>query len=480
MQCTMPLNMVQADVVVVRQEEYRKLLELVQELRMEVDKLRKENDTLREENRELRRRLGLNSTNSSKPPSSDPPAVRYPQKVCSGRKRGKQPGDRGHRRQLLTPTQVVNHRPDVCWHCGAGLLGDIPAAGVHERRQQVEIPQVEPIVTEHCYHTIRCPHCGGENKAEARGEEKLCCGPRLSALMATLSTVHNMTRRHIEELVEAVVGVRMSLGTIDNRIQETGAALKEAVEALRKQLSSEGSLNIDETGWKKKGERHWLWTFVAPAFTYFHIAKTRSKQVLEDILGYHFNGVIISDRHGLYRCYQGASKWQVCLAHLIREAKGLGQSEEDETSRFGHWVRHELKLMITLRKEGKAKSLQMNSCKARLRRACTLSRDSKNKHVRNLARGILKDWDAVVLFTKIEGIPPTNNVAEQSLRSLVISRKISFGNQCESGLVTTARLRTIAATAKNQGVKVWDYLTNALIQHRSGQPVSLLTNPPSG
>ena len=122
--------------------------------------------------------------------------------------------------------------------------------------------------------------------------------------------------------------------------------------------------------------------------------------------------------------------------------------------------------------------------KARLWHDCLLSRGSKD----NLARGILKNWscpersrrDAVVLFTKLEGIHPTNNIAEQSLRSLVISRKISFGNQCESGLATTARLRTIAATAKNRGIKVWDYLTNALVQHRSGQPVSLLPNPPSG
>ena len=147
---------------------------------------------------------------------------------------------------------------------------------------------------------------------------------------------------------------------------------------------------------------------------------------------------------------------------------------------------HELKLMITLRKEGKAKSLQINSCKARLWRACLLSRGSKDNHVRNLARGILKDGacpersrrDAVVLFTKIEEIPPTNNVAERSLRSLVISRVISFGNHWESGLTTTARLRTIAATAKNQGIKVWDYLTNAFVQHRSGLPVSLLPCPP--
>jgi hypothetical protein len=289
-----------------------------------------------------------------------------------------------------------------------------------------------------------------------------------------------MTRRHIEGLLEAMVGVRLSLGTIDNRTHEVGDSLEEPVKALQEQLPYQERLNIDETGWKKAGERQWLWAFVAPTFTYFHIARTRGKGVLGDILGERFCGTIISDRYSAYRSYQRASGWQICLAHLIREAKGLAQSDEGEVSRFGHWVRHELKLMIRLEKEGRAKSLEMNSCKARLSRACLLHRDSPNKHVRNLARGILKDWEAVVLFTKAEGISPTNNIAERSLRSLVIARKVSFGNHSPRGLTTTARLRTIAATATRCGINVWDYLTHALIQYRSGQPVPPLLNQSVG
>jgi len=128
--------------------------------------------------------------------------------------------------------------------------------------------------------------------------------------------------------------------------------------------------------------------------------------------------------------------------------------------------------MIGLWKKGKAKSLEMNACKARLRRACLLSQDSEDKHVRNLVRAILKDWEAVTLFTGVEGISPTNNVAERSLRSLVIARKICFGNHSEKGLVTTARL--IVATVRMRGVDVWDYLAHALVHYRSGQPVPVL------
>jgi hypothetical protein len=287
--------------------------------------------------------------------------------------------------------------------------------------------------------------------------------------------VHNLTRRHVEDLLEAVLGIRISLGTIDNCVHEAGSAVEEPVKALKEQLPQQDKLNIDETGWKKAGERRWLWAFVAPTFTFFHIAKTRGKGVLEEILGKFFPGIIVSDRYSSYRSYRGGG-WQVCLAHLIREAKGLAQSDDPAASCFGHWVRRELKLMISLWKKGKLKSREMNACKARLRRACLLGQSSKDKHARNLAKAILKDWEAVMLFTKVEGISPTNNIAERSLRSLVIARKISFGNHSEKGLVNTARLRTIVATARIREINAWDYLTHALIQYRSGQPIPLLGN----
>ncbi|MCL0090332.1 transposase [Dehalococcoidia bacterium] len=260
------------------------------------------------------------------------------------------------------------------------------------------------------------------------------------------------------------------MGTVDNCVHEVGEAVEEPVNALKEQLPQQDKLNIDETGWKKAGKRRWLWTFVALNFTFFQIAQSRGKKVLEEILGQFFPGIITADRLRSYRSYQMAG-WQICLAHLIREAKGLSQSDDPATSRFGYWIRRELKL-ASLWKKGKAKSLEMNACKARLRRACLLNQDREDKHVRNLARAILKDWEAVTLFTRVEDISPTNNVAEQSLRSLVIARKICFGNHSEKGLVTTARL--IVATARMRGVDVWDYLAHALVHYRSGQPVPLL------
>jgi transposase len=278
----------------------------------------------------------------------------------------------------------------------------------------------------------------------------------------------------VEGVLETVLGVEVSLGTIDSRIQEVGEALEEPVCELKRQLPKEEKLNIDETGWKKAGQRRRLWIFVASTFTFFHIAGGRGKKVLAEMLGEKFLGEIISDCYGAYRSYQEWSRWQICLAHLIRKAKELAESENREVSRFGWVVRRELKLMIGLwRKMGDG--VEMELCKSRLKGECELNKESQNRRVRNLSRMILKHWESVVLFTEVEGIPPTNNVAERSLRSLVIARKISYGNHSERGLVSTARLRTVVATCKMRGINVWDYLTHVLTQYRIGSPVPSLS-----
>ena len=340
--------MIQESTIFLKKEDYEKLLK-------RIEQMEKENLKLREENAELRRRLGMDSTNSSRPPSSDPPSVKRPSKVPTGRKPGKQKGSKGYRRQRLQPTQIIEHRPEVCSHCGGNIPADTSTTGSYQYRQQVEIPPIEPIVTEHHYHAVRCPNCGKTTRAEVGEGEKPCCGPRLTALIAILTTVYNLSRRHVEGLLETVLGVDLILGSVDNRVpsgcHEVGDALESPVSQLKEQLPQEAKLHIDETGWKKAGERRRLWVFVAPTFTFFHIAGTRGKKVLREILGENFLGFIISDCYSSYRSYHDLSRWHICLAHLIRKAKGLSLCEDPEASRFGHWVRRELKLMISLWKK---------------------------------------------------------------------------------------------------------------------------------
>ena len=197
-------------------------------------------------------------------------------------------------------------------------------------------------------------------------------------------------------------------------------------------------------------------------------------------MGLDFNGIIISDRFSAYKKYlKDAAKtgnkilWQVCLAHLIRDAKSLTENSESKVSKFGYWLRRELKLLIHLNKS-KKKTLLLNACKARIMLACQQNKKNKNKPAKNLAKFICNNWESVVLFTTIEYVPPTNNAAERSFRNQVISRKISFGSDSKKGAKITAKMNSVVETLKQQGRNILQYFTEVITSHRKNQKIPLL------
>ncbi|MBF0456929.1 MAG: transposase, partial [Nitrospirae bacterium] len=188
--------------------------------------------------------------------------------------------------------------------------------------------------------------------------------------------------------------------------------------------------------------------------------------------GESFSGIIISDYYNVYRNY--AKKWQTCLAHIIRKAKGLIEDDDKLVQAVGYLLKRELKLMIALWRKGRSKTPEMDECKARLKIICTYNKDNDNKQVRNLCKLILDGWEAVVYFTEVEGIEPTNNIAERFLRLLVISRKINFGSQSDAGVKTTAYLRTVAGTCKIRKISTWNYLAAVVEAYRKGIAIPMI------
>src|SRR5439155_21619343 len=160
-------------------------------------------EQLEAENRDLKARLGLNSSNSSKPPSTDPPhRERKPPLPPSGRKRGGQPGHRRHERPLVPPDhvdQVVECRPSHCAACAASLAGnDVEPL----RRQVAEIPPIRPHVIEYRLHTLTCQRCGGwTTGATPPGVPAGAFGPRLAAMVGLLSGVYRLGKRPVRQLL---------------------------------------------------------------------------------------------------------------------------------------------------------------------------------------------------------------------------------------------------------------------------------------
>lgn len=257
---------------------------------------------------ELERQLGLNSSNSSKPPSSDPPKAwwKRSRKKKSGRKRGGQPGHDPHFRALVPVEQVADLtvvRPKRCDCCGSTRI-EIDAG--HPRRHQVvEIPPIQPTVSEWQLLSGTCLDCG--HVVVARLPAGIPCGsfgPRLQSLVALLSGVYHQSKRFIQSMLSDVFGVPMCLGSIASCERAVSRALEAPVEEAHRHVQAAGVLHADETGWREGPRRAWLWVAASALVTVFLIHLSRGRQAARQLLG-GFQGVLVSDRWGPYSIHRG-------------------------------------------------------------------------------------------------------------------------------------------------------------------------------
>src|SRR5438067_1926051 len=239
----------------------------------------------RERIRELEARLGQDSSNSSRPPSSDPPqAPLRPKAPPSGRKRGGQPGHRGAFRGLLPVEQVdeiVAVVPERCRHCEQPFP-EAPGRprGRVWRHQVVELLPLAVRVTEYQMGVRRCPACGKCTRADLPpGVPRRPFGPRLTAVVALLSGRYRLSRREVRQLLQNLWQVRVSLGAVVRQEQAQSAALAPVVETARAAVQQAAVVNMDETGWRQEKQRAWLWTVVTAELTMFRIDRCRSGAV---------------------------------------------------------------------------------------------------------------------------------------------------------------------------------------------------------
>ena len=223
-------------------------------------------------------RLKLNSTNSSKPPSSDPIGLkRKPPAPPSRRKRGGQPGHRKALRPLVPPEKVrssTDCKPTACRRCGHALLGDDPTPLIH---QVAELPKIEPIVDEYRLHRLTCPDCGATTCGTLpAGVPTGCFGPYLQAVLATLAGAYRLSKRQIQQLAGDLFGLSISTGMISKLERQSAAALEAPYNELADSVHQAEAVNIDETSWREDRRKAWLWVTVTALATVFTIARHRS------------------------------------------------------------------------------------------------------------------------------------------------------------------------------------------------------------
>lgn len=424
---------------------------------------------LEAENAELRARLNKNSQNSSKPPSSDGPQVSRPQGKPSLKPRGGQPGHKGAKRVRLKPDEVVDHRPQNCRHCARRLEGDDPDP---KWFQVFELPEIKPIVTEHRGHSLTCEHCGTLNEASLPDSALLHgFGPRVSAFVAYLTGRCRLSKRQVVELLEEALGTPISTGAVCAIEQDVSAALAKPVEEATAAVQKQTIAHMDETGWRENKQRAWLWTVVTSAAIVFHVTCSRGSAVARKLLGDSFRGHLVTDRWSAYNWFDVRQR-QLCWSHLLRDLQGMvergGVGEVIATvvlsyagDMFEWWSQV---------RDGKLEREQfqerMKPVRAEVEKLLALAAKHAEKKTAGMCKEILKLKEALWTFVDVEGVEPTNNVAERALRPPVLWRKGSFGNDSAAGARFCERILTAVATVRLRGGSVLQYLTQVCAQYR--------------
>ena len=444
------------------------------------------------ENRELKERnarLESNSQNSSKPPSTDNPQQKEQRKQNStkkksGRKPGGQPGHKGNNRELIPVEEVkevIACYAEECKSC-KWFSGCKKNHVLEEplRWQHVEIPPIEPEVTEYQVFTL-CGKCGEAHRGSLPLEVAMSnFGPRLTAMVGYFTAVLHVSRRMVKECFETLLGVRLALGSIQNLLEQTSEALQPMDKELKEALPKEAVIGADETGWHKR----WLWIFVAGGFMYFHVAKSRASVVLKEILGEIYKGILCVDRWGAYPKYH-KGKLQICWAHLKRNFEGIKKIGEKiecgEVIAFAEKMENLRKRLMALWyrfKEGDLNRSQLieksKHIRYKIKRCLQAGQDSEQRCVKVFATKLLKLDKHLFTFIFHEGVDPTNNFSERGIRPAVQWRKICFGNRSDNGAVLTSRLLTATRTCWLQKRNALEFLVSTINAYRKSLPAPSL------
>jgi transposase len=418
-------------------------------------------------------RLSKDSSTSSKPPSSD---IVKPPKAKSNNT-GKPGGQKGHpgfwRKLFLTDRvdEIQEHRLFQCPSC------KFPLEAEHETEpwihQIAELPEKLTHVTEHRRCGYLCPGCHQQLYAPLPGGiEGEIFGPRLQSLVVYMKAALHGSYTTLEEFMAEVFKLQVSRSGLANQIKTISPALEVPYQELQDALADQPSLHIDETGHKDNGHRYWIWAFCTKLFGFFTVEASRGSQVLKKVLGETFKGTLVSDFFSAYVKY-ASSLQQFCLAHLIRDVKFLTTLPDPANQQFGIRLLRQFKRLFYFwhlrHTMPQGKYSQAISVIVRNLRALVSEKQLPRKS-QNIANRLDKHWSSYLRFLADPSIAPTNNLAEQTIRTVVIDRKITQGTRSEWGRRWSERIWTVLATCRKQKRSSWKFIQNCVLAQRLGTP----------
>jgi transposase len=434
---------------------------------------------------ELERRLGLNSSNSGKPPASDgfkKPSRVTNQREKTGRKAGGQAGHEGTTlRQVAIPDKVIDYCPPICTGCGGAL--SIGQATGYQKRQVFDIPKPGVEVTEHRAHRCWCPACGTETQAAFPAEVRAAAqyGATVEALVVYLQAWQLIPEDRLAELMGDVFGVEVATSTIAAMGQRKAEELAGLAEHIEQQVKHAAVKHLDETGYRIAGVLQWLHVASTCLLTCYRTSAKRGAMLAG------VRGIIVHDFWRPYLTMVGVMH-ALCNAHHLRELQALIDIEKEPWARVMHrFLRqtcHAANLARAQQRSLKPAFLAWLSARydrilaqgfafhdsqpplgawEGKRRGRTRRRTGHNLLIRLRAHK-----EDTLRFLHDPTVPFTNNQAERDLRMMKVRQKISGGFRSDTGAQTFATLRTVLSTARKQGWNILATLTSP--------PASLMQN----
>jgi hypothetical protein len=446
------------------------------------------------ERERLRAQTEQSSRNSSIPPSKDRPQHQKPRrKQATERKRGGQPGHRGVTRplvpeeQLSAPPRVV--LPETC-PCGHRFAAT-EVTGDPYRQQQFELPPLAPVITEIRLQHCTCAQCGRVVRAPwPTDQPTLTLGPNAQALVTLLTGQYHLSKVSVATLMRGMFGIPLSAASVIAVEQATSAALAAPVAHALATVQQAPIKHLDESGWPQQRDRDpgapdgtplhkgWLWSVTTTDATIYLIRRSRAQAVARELLGvvrdgHLFHMVVVTDRHGAYNWLPLWSR-QLCWAHLDRDFLAISERTNAVAHRIGTALLQQADRLWAAWHAYRAGHLTFTELGAQLApvRAQVEQLLREGHHAdaktKTTCHNLRQVEPALWTFLRVEGVEPTNNIAERSQRRGVCKRDRTFGTQTSAGSRYVERILTATATCRQQGKNALTYLTEALIAYWQG------------
>lgn len=457
-----------------------------------------------EENEAMADKARTSSRNSSLPPSKDRPQHKKPRRQhVTGRKPGGQHGHQGVTRPLVPPEQLTTPpivvTPTTC-PCGHVFPDDTPTTGAPWCHQVFDLPPITPLITEYQLAHCTCPECGTTVRASRpTGVPALTLGPNAQALITLLTGQYHLAKRAVATLLRDLCGLPLSAASVCAVEQAMSAALAAPVATVQTAVQQAPVKHLDESGWPQRREtdpgqaatkplKHaWLWSATTADATVYLIRRSRAQAVAKELLGVpptatDYHAVVVTDRHGAYNWLPLENR-QLCWAHLDRDFLAISERSDPVAQRIGKALLLQTDHLFAAWRQYQAGNLAFSELVLQLQpvreQIATLlhvghTADAKTKTV---CANLLKLEPALWTFLRVEGVEPTNNIAERSQRRGVMKRDRTLGTQTSAGSRYVERILTTVATCRQQGKNALTYLTEALIAAWEGAPCpALLTD----